>query len=418
MKKIFLIFLLVGATLNSFSQKKQSEEGPTLDDFGRIGFFTDIVTNDPDFDGRALDKVKKGLERMLLKESMGKSVDDRFGLVAVPIIYSKEKTSTTPPKYFYEFGVDIIAVDYKEKTKYGVYTYDGLTGMNANSQRALMSGLKGFKTNRGFTEFVREMKQKIIDYYESNCDFILTDAETNASNDEFDNALSILSGVPTVCKECYDRAQEKSREVYMQKLERECQALVAEATSLIAAEEWVGAAGVLKKVLPGISCHAEAVALIQKVETHWCGVNLGKAKGFQQAKDFNQAAQFLALVPTTSACADDADALGKKIYGELTAKEQQDWEFKMKKYNDEMSIEQRNFDFSVNKFERGANRQDRSMDLEDKRLNRSLDLEGKAMDYALETTKIIQSSLIEVQKAKSNKTVTENKNWSFLGLEF
>jgi len=250
MKKIFLIFLLVGATLNSFSQKKQSEEGPTLDDFGRIGFFTDIVTNDPDFDGRALDKVKKGLERMLLKESMGKSVDDRFGLVAVPIIYSKEKTSTTPPKYFYEFGVDIIAVDYKEKTKYGVYTYDGLTGMNANSQRALMSGLKGFKTNRGFTEFVREMKQKIIDYYESNCDFILTDAETNASNDEFDNALSILSGVPTVCKECYDRAQEKSREVYMQKLERECQALVAEATSLIAAEEWVGAAGVLKKVLP------------------------------------------------------------------------------------------------------------------------------------------------------------------------
>jgi len=83
-----------------------------------------------------------------------------------------------------------------------------------------------------------------------------------------------------------------------------------------------------------------------------------------------------------------------------------------------MSIEQRNFDFSVNKFERGANRQDRSLELEDKRLNRSLDLEGKAMDYALETTKIIQSSLIEVQKAKSNKTVTENKNWSFLGLEF
>ncbi len=411
MKKIILIFLLVGVTLNSFSQKKQSEEGPTLDDFGRIGFFTDIVTNDPDFDGRALDKVKKGLERMLLKESMGKSVDDRFGLVAVPIIYSKEKTSTTPPKYFYEFGVDIIAVDYKEKTKYGVYTYDGLTGMNANSQRALMSGLKGFKTNRGFTEFVKEIKQKIIDFYESNCDFILTDAETNASNDEFDNALSILAGIPTVCKECYDRAQEKSREVYLQKLERECQALVAEASSLIAADEWENAAGVLKKVLPGISCHAEAVALIEKVETHWCGVNLGKAKGFQQAKDFNQAAQFLALVPTTSPCSADADALGKKIYGELTAKEQQDWEFKMKKYDDQMSIEQRNFDFSVNKFERGANREDLSLELEDKRIN-------KSMEYALETTKLIQSSLIEVEKAKSNKTITENKNWSFLGLEF
>ena len=329
--------------------------------------------------------------------------------------FTVKKTSTTPPKYFYEFGVDIIAVDYREKTKYGVYTFDGLTGMNANSQRALMAGLKEFKSDRGFSEFVKEVKQKIIDFYESNCDFILTDAETNASNDNFDNALTILAGVPTVCKSCYDRAQEKSREVYLQKLERECQALVAEASSLIAAEEWESAAGVLKKVLPGISCHAEAVALIEKVETHWCGVNLGKAQGFQQAKDFDQAAQFLALVPTTSPCAEDADALGKKIYGELTAIEQRDWEFKMQQYDDKMRIEQRNFDFTVNKFERGADRADRSMELEDKRLNRGLDLQEKSMDLAFETAKVVQGAAVEIAKANANTTTTIKKDFSFLG---
>ncbi len=426
MKKSILLFFLIGVTLNSFSQRKSADKGLTLDDFGRIGFFTDVVTKDPDFDGRALNKVKGGLERMLLRESMGKSVDERFGLVAVPIIYSKEKTSTTPPKYFYEFGVDIIAVDYREKTKYGVYTFDGLTGMNANSQRALMSGLKEFKSNRGFSDFVKEVKQKIIDFYESNCDFILSDAETNASNDNFDNALTILAGVPTVCKSCYDRAQEKSREVYLQKLERECQALVAEASSLIASEEWESAAGVLKKVLPGISCHAEAVALIEKVETHWCGVNLGKAQGFQQAKDFDQAAQFLALVPTTSPCAEDADALGKKIYGELTAIEKRDWNFKMQQYDDEMRIEQRNFDFTVNKFERGADRADRSMELEDKRLNRGLDLKdkrmtledkrlNKSMDLAFETAKVVQGAAVEIAKANANTTTTIKKDFSFLG---
>ena len=409
MKKIILIAVMLGITLNSFSQGNSANEGgPSLDDLGRIGFFTDVLTKDPDFDGRALEKVKGTLERMLLKESMGKSVDERFGLVAVPIIYSKEKTSTTPPKYFYEFGIDIIAIDYREKTKYGVFTFDGLTGMNANSQRALMAGLKEFKSNRGFSEFVNEIKQKIIDFYESNCDFILTDAETNAKNDNFDNALTILAGVPTVCKSCYDRAQEKSREVYLQKLERECQALVAEASSLIAAEEWESAAGVLKKVLPGISCHAEAVALIEKVETHWCGVNLGKAKGFQQAKDFDQAAQFLSLVPTTSPCAEDADALGKKIYGELTAIEQRDWEFKMTQYDDKMRVEQRNFDFSVNKFERSADREDRTLDLEDKRLN-------KSMDLAFETAKLVQGAAVEIAKANANTTTTIKKDFSFLG---
>ena len=50
MKKSILVFFLIGITLNSFSQRKSADEGPTLDDLGRIGFFTDVVTKDPDFD--------------------------------------------------------------------------------------------------------------------------------------------------------------------------------------------------------------------------------------------------------------------------------------------------------------------------------------------------------------------------------
>jgi hypothetical protein len=407
-KNVIFILLFFGTLLTTFSQGNSSN-GSSLDDFGRIGFFIDAIISDPDFKGRPLDKVKGVLERMLLKESMGKSIDERFGLVARPIIYSKEKTSTTPAKYFYEFGIDIIAIDYIEKTKYGVYTFEGLRGMDANSERALMSGLKEFKSSKGFSDFIREVKQKITDFYESNCDFIITDAETNASNDNFDNSLTILAGVPTVCKSCYDRAQEKSTEIYIKKLERECQALVAEAGSLIAAEEWESAAGVLKKVLPGISCHSEAVALIEKIETHWCGVNLGKAKGFQQTKNFDEAARYLSLVPTTSPCAQDADALGKKIYGELTAIEQRDWDFKMKQYDDNLRIEQRNFDFSVNKFERSADREDRELDLTDKRLN-------KEIDNSLEKTKIIQTAIVEKAKAdaKAKKIIVTSKDYKFL----
>jgi hypothetical protein len=410
-KRLIFISLFLGTLFTAFSQEKSSDV-ISMDDFGRIGFFIDAVVSDPDFTGRPLDKVKGDLERMLLKESMGKSVDERFGLVARPVIYSKEKTSTTPPKYFYEFGIDIIAIDYIEKTKYGVYTFEGLKGMNENSQRALMSGLMTFKSSKGFSDFVKEVKQKIIDYYESNCDLIIKNAETTASKDDFDKSLAILSAVPTVCKSCYEKAQTKSTDVYIRKLERECQTLVAEAKSLIAAEEWEGAAGVLKKVLPGISCHSEAVALIEKVETHWCGVNLGKAKGFQQAKNFDEAAHYLSLVPTTSPCAQDADALGKKIYGELTAIEQRDWDFKMKQYDDTMRVEQRNFDFSVNKFEREANRADRDLTLTDKRLN-------KEMDISLEKTKVIQSAIVDkaredAKQKKVTNVIVTSRDYRFL----
>ena len=54
------------------------------------------------------------------------------------------------------------------------------------------------------------------------------------------------------------------------------------------------AASVLKTVLPGISCYDKARELITKVEEHWCNVNLAKAKSFKAARDFNQAARFLA----------------------------------------------------------------------------------------------------------------------------
>jgi hypothetical protein len=424
MKYIYcLLFLSISVQLTA----QENANELALDDFGRIGFFTDVIQTDDDFEGRALTKVKRGLERMLLKESLGKSTNERFGLVAMPVIYSKEKTSTTPPKYFYEFGIDLIAIDYQEKTKFGVFSFDNLRGMNVNSQRALMSGLKAFKSSKAFSLFLSEVKNKIIDYYESNCDFILKDAETKASNDDFEESLAVLASVPSVCKTCYDTAQEKSVEVYLNKLERECQSIVAEANSFIASESWEDAAKVLRKVLPGISCHSEAVTLMEKVENHWCSVNLGKAKAFQQSKNFDQAAAFLALIPTSSACGDDADMLGKNIYGELSAIEKRDWEFKMEQYGDAMRIEQRSFDFSVNKFERTADRQDKALNNEDKRLNKEIDnsLEvsklkdkrlNKALDNKVAITKIINTANVEMAKANANKTTTtiDKRDYSWL----
>ena len=91
MKNLFLFLFFLSISNTVLAQKKSSNE-VTMDDFGRIGFFTDVLITDKDFDGRALQKVKQGLDRMLLKESLGKSIDERFGLIAKPIIYSKEKT--------------------------------------------------------------------------------------------------------------------------------------------------------------------------------------------------------------------------------------------------------------------------------------------------------------------------------------
>jgi len=202
--------------LTSFGQENEEFQ---VDDFGRIGFFTDIVDTE-DFTGSAKENLQRKLDRMVLKESLGSSFDDRFGLVLKPVIYTKEKTSTVPPKYFFDIGIDVYAVDYQEKIQLSIFTFEGLQGINANKERAIIAALKKFNSSRRFSDFITEVKDKIIKYYNDRCDFILKEAETLSSNDQYDESLLKLSSIPEVCKECFDKSRDQMTEVYKSKLNR------------------------------------------------------------------------------------------------------------------------------------------------------------------------------------------------------
>jgi hypothetical protein len=385
----------------------QENEGFQLDDFGRIGFFTDIVETE-DFSGSAKENLQRKLDRMVLKESLGSSFDDRFGLILKPVIYTKEKTSTVPPKYFYDIGIDIYAIDYQEKIQLSIFTFEGLQGINANQERAIIAALKDFNTSRRFSEFITEVKDKIVKYYNDRCDFILKEAQTLSSNDQYDEAILKLSSIPEVCKECFDKSRDQMTEVYKSKLNRECQTLVSEAKSLISQENYKEAASVLKGVLPGIDCHQEAVSLIEKIENHWCSVNLGKAKSFKSSRNFDEAAKFLSLVPTSSSCANEAEKLGTEIYSVLTDIDKRNWEFKMKKYEDEQEKERREFDFEVNKFERVQDR----LDSDQKFNQENFD---KIQKSNRDMQSILSREAVKVAKANSKQKINVKRQYSFLG---
>tara|TARA_Y100001933_G_C18928467_1_gene534257 strand:+ start:38 stop:1162 length:1125 start_codon:yes stop_codon:yes gene_type:complete len=372
MIRILLTFLLV-FTFNLST----SQEAETLDDLARISFFTDVVPNNS-IQGSAKSNLIKKLDKILLRESLGSSTNDRFGLVAVPSINTEEKTSGTPPKYFFDMDVNIYAVDYLEKRQFGFFSFEGLKGINANKQRAVIAALREFKPSASFSQFLGETKNKIIQYYNTNCEFILKESETLANNDQFDEAMFTLSSIPNVSTNCFDLGQELLAKIYQQKLERECQGIVSEAKSLIAAESWKEAAGVLQGVLPGISCYEEATALITKIENHWCNVNLGKAQSFRAARNFDEAARALSLVPLSSSCADSATKLSEAIYAEMSQLEQRDWDLKIKMYEDDLQMQR------------------------------------DEMTFELDRQKILSNAQIESAKALSKMKI-EVKNYEFLG---
>ena len=212
MRNILFILLF----LNVFISYSQEENQVGLDDINRIGLFVDVLDGGI-FEGSAINTLTKKIDRMVLEESIGKSVDERFGIVCKPNIIVEDIYQSTPPKYIFEFDLDFYVVDYQEKVKFGVYSVQGLKGLNPNKQRALIQGIRSVNSNSKFSEFISDMKRKIIDYYISQCDFIIKESQTLADNDNFEESILKLSTIPQVCEECFDKSQIEMRKTYQRK---------------------------------------------------------------------------------------------------------------------------------------------------------------------------------------------------------
>jgi hypothetical protein len=408
MKKLTLLSITL--SLLSFFSFSQEVTVPDMDDIGKIGFFREIIPNN-DIGGSAISNLASRFDRMAINESIGSSIDERFGLILNPVIISEEITSSTPKRYFYELGIDIYAVDYQEKTTLGIFSVDGLKGLNVNKQRAIIASLRNFTPNSRFKAFISETKEKIVSYYNNRCEFIITDALTLSSNDNFDDALIKLSSIPEVSTECFQRSRQEMTNVYKDKLNRDCQERVSNARGLIAQESYKEAASILQGILPGVDCYDEAMDLISKIEDYWCSLNLGKARSFKAARNFDEAAKYLALVPTSSSCANDAEVLSNEIFSTLTDIDKREWEFKIRQYQDEQDQIIREFDFEVNKFERVQNREDNAQEFE---LNNFDRIQKANRDLQ----RILSTEAIKVSRAKSRqRNVTKNKrDFSFLGI--
>ena len=85
---------------------------------------------------------------------------------------------------------------------------------------------------------------------------------------------------------------------------------------------------------------------------------LGKAQAAWATRDAKAAADALTYVPTDGACVPDAEKLKKEIAAKLDAKERQEWEFKMRQYEDQQAArEERAAQASNQGYNSGYNQQ-------------------------------------------------------------
>jgi hypothetical protein len=266
MKNYLILLLLLGFQYSAFSQNTAEK----ADDCGRITLFAYI----PDQVGGLTIEAKKVLENKLNQITTkygigGRAIEQRFIITANIIELTKDISSTTPAIYTYNLQITFYIGDGKEGTKFSSYAIN-IKGSGKSEAKAYLAALANMKTDDpAYGKFLEEGKTRIVEYYNSKCDFILKEAKMLESRSEFDAAIAKLVGIPEVCKDCYSKAMDAVGLIYQKQIDKECKILMSKAKSIWSANQdengATEAANALAQIDPNSSCYNDAKGMMEKI---------------------------------------------------------------------------------------------------------------------------------------------------------
>ena len=329
------LFFLLFVFFNGFGQNNQAK----LDDVSRIALNA-YIPSTGELSPSTERILKNKLMRVITSNGLGSanSLNKRFIIAASIEVLGQEIVPTSPPMHAYNLGLNFYVGDGMDGTLFAS-TYIEAKGVDRSEQKAYNRAINSISTKSSdLKDLLENGKNKIIEYYNTQCDFILKNADNKAQRKEYDDAIYDLLMVPDVCKECYDKALDKSVEIYKMKLENECNERMQNARVNIASNNYEQAAYDLSGILPYVSCYDEAFALLKEIEDHRCAEALGKARGAWASLNADEAGRYLGEVSADSKCYNEALTLGNEIKRKVKADEDREWDFKFKQQQDLVDI--------------------------------------------------------------------------------
>jgi len=263
MKKIYLTLIFSGLlSISGFTQNSSEK----LDDFGRIALIP--IFNHPieGMPSSALSLITNKLNQIVVNNGIsGKSIGGKFIITANINVLTKDVTPTVPPMHAYTLDVTFYIGDGIEGN---LFSQTSLTckGVGETETKAYLSALKNINTkDERFKDFTEAGKQKIVQYYNAKCDFLITEAKNLEGQNKFDLALQKLAEVPEVCAACFEKVSNLIPPLYQKKINRECQLLISEAQNAWAAKQDLEgaqkAARYLTDIEPNSVCYEQAKQL-------------------------------------------------------------------------------------------------------------------------------------------------------------
>jgi hypothetical protein len=353
MKKIIAVLILTFVAISSNAQVK-------LDDFGRIVLNTYLPDNIA-IPSEAKNLLITKLNQITSNNGMGGSqANPRFIITANVNVGTKDIIAGPPQMIAQNVDVTLFIGDAVTNTIFSNTTLS-LKGVGTNENKAFIEAFKTINPkNKEVLAFLEEGKTKIINYYSTNCDFIIKDAQTLVKQEKYDEAIYQLSLVPDVCKDCYFKCLDTLTQIYQQKIDADCKVKFNEAKVT-----WTAA---------------------------------------QTPNGAEKAGDILSTINPMANCQTDVAAFIKEIDAKLKADEKARWQFKMKQYADKIAAQKEQVKIAEEKGKRDdtyrENQSQRDAILQEKQSSRNFELDKIRVNSYRE---------VAVEQAKNQpKTVTYN----------
>lgn len=293
MKKIISILLLAIVTSTGFAQTK-------VDDFGRIVLNAYLPDNIA-LPAEAKNMLMTKLNQITTMNGIGGSqAIPRFIITAAVNIGTKDIIAGPPQMIAQNIDITLFVGDAISNTVYANVTIS-IKGVGTNENKAFIEAIKTINPqNKDILLFLEDGKKKVLNYYSTQCDFIIKDALTLTKQEKYDEAIYQLAIVPNVCEECYFECLDTIVHIYQQKIDTDCK------------------------------------AKLSKAKTMWAGQ--------QNISNAENVLNILSDINYNATCFSDVNLLTKEINNKLMADEKARLELALKKYNDKIDLEKKQID--------------------------------------------------------------------------
>ena len=252
--------------------------------------------NSESFPQGAKAMIENKLTQLLTKNGIaGLDYMGQFVLTITSTPLDKDVIPGPPMKIAEKMEMNLYIVDTYAKTILSSASF-AIRGLGETENKCYLNAISHMPLQTPqIAQFVKDGKQKIIDYYNHEGEALIKKANYLAKKKEYEEALWIISLIPQQSKQ-YDAALQAGLDIYRQYLTNECHIYLAAARQAWAAE--------------------------------------------QNAAGAAAAGEYLAYILPDAGCYDEA----MDLYREIKGKVLDDWKFEMKKYQDGVDLEKQRID--------------------------------------------------------------------------